>query len=179
MQLAEPRDTHWTRLAWPVGLGALAALAVLVLARAWFAPLGKLVAAYMVTPLAKEAWVALAQPLFGVPAWLAVLALLATESLVILAVLLAFPVEKLAKLAPRIERVEQRVRASPLARRGLAVALAGIIALPFHSGGAILGSLVGRALGLPRLHTYLAVISGIGARFVVVLVAYYGWVALQ
>lgn len=147
---------------------------------AWVLVCAKLVAAYMVTPLAKEAWVALAQPLFGVPAPVAVLLFLAAESCVVLAVLFAFPIEWLAaKFAPRIRRFEERVRASNLARRGLAVALGGVIALPFHSGGAILGSLAGRALGLPRLHTYLAVLGGMATRFLVVLVAYMGWVALR
>lgn len=138
-----------------------------------------LVAAYMVTPIAKEAWVALAPVTFGVPAPLAVVVLLAAESAVVGVVLLAFPAERLARFAPRIDKLTTRVRESRLARRSLGGALALVIALPFHSGGAILGTLAGRALGLPRLTTYAAVIGGIGARFLVVLLAYLGWVALR
>lgn len=140
---------------------------------------GALVAAYMVTPIAKEAWIALAEPAFGVPPALALVVLLGVESIVCVVVLYAFPIDRLAKLAPKIQKFEERVRASRLARRGLGVALAGIIALPFHSGGAILGTLGGRALGLPRLTTYFAVIGGIAIRFLVVMLGYLGWVALR
>lgn len=138
-----------------------------------------LVAAYMVTPVAKEAWIALAPVTFGVAAPVAFVVLLAAEATIVTLVLVAFPAERLARLAPRIERVTTRVRESRLARRSLGGALAVAIALPFHSGGAILGTLGGRAMGLPRVVTFCAVLGGIAARFSVVLLGYLGWIALR
>ncbi|HUR69246.1 MAG TPA: small multi-drug export protein [Candidatus Thermoplasmatota archaeon] len=170
--------SSWWRIVPGLAFAAGIALLVFVAARGWFIPSAKLAVAYFVTPLAKEAWVAAAEPIFGLPAPYAVFLLLCVEASVVLVVLLAFPVERLARFAPKVARFEARVRASRLARRGLALALAAIIALPFHSGGGILGTLAGRALGLPRWHTFFAVLGGIAVRFLVVLAAYEGYLAL-
>lgn len=107
-------------------------------------------------------------------AWL----LLMVDVCVCLFCLRAVPVERLLARFPRVgrrvERLGERVRGSRLARRGLATALWGALVLPFHSGGAIFGTLGGRVLGLPRPAVFAAVVGAVAARFGVVLLATYG-----
>lgn len=135
----------------------------------------KLVLLYLVTPVAKEAWIPLAQMQLGLPAPFAAALLLCVDAAMCLFVIFAVPLEKFTRLVPKVERMGEKVRDSRLARRGLAVALAGVIMLPFHSGGAILGSFAGRLLGLPPGATFAAVVGGVAVRFAVVLAAYEGW----
>lgn len=135
----------------------------------------------MVTPIGKEAWIPLADTQLGLPAAYAALLLLLVDAAVCMFFLDAVPAKTLAARLPRvgrgIARLADRVRDAPAAQRSLAAALALALMLPIHSGGAILGTLGGRSIGLPRVATFLAVTTAVAVRFGVVLLAYEGWLA--
>lgn len=141
-----------------------------------------LVVAYVATPVGKEAWVAAAPIVLGVPALAAAALLLSFEACVCLGVLHLLPIDRVLARFPRLarsrDRLKERILASRLARHGLPVALGGLLALPFHSGGGIAGSATGRAIGLTRPAVFAAVVGAVALRFIVVLSAYYGASAL-
>lgn len=138
-------------------------------------------ALYLVTPLGKELWIPLAPVQFGLPPIYAAGLLLAVDTAVCLFFLLALPFEALLARVPwagrALARLATRVRASRLARRSLAAALALALLVPIHSGGAIFGTLTGRALGLPPAATFAAVVGAVALRFGAVLLALHGYLA--
>lgn len=162
-------------------LAGLAASGILLFAPQWWAASAGLAAAYLVTPLGQEVWLGLGQVLFHLPLALVALLILIVNccvSLVCVAVPLEALVARLPRLGGRIARFEARVRSHRAARRGIAVAVAVLIALPFHSGGAILGSLGARALGLTPGRAFLAVATGVATRLCVATVLVAGGLAL-
>lgn len=154
---------------------AASALAVHLLLPAWWERLAGLVALYVLTPVGKEALIPLAETAMGVPALAAALLFLLVDVAFCLATMLVVPVERLARVARAAERLRVRVSGSRVARRGLAFGLWAVLMLPVHSGGAVLGTLAGRGLGLGRGATFAAVLGATAARFGLVLLAWWGF----
>lgn len=137
-----------------------------------------LVANYLVTPIGQEAWIPLGHEMFGLSyLYIAALLFLVNVS-VVLFFGLGVPVEALVKAIPwigeKVEAFEYRVRETRAARLGVTAALGVVCAVPIHSGGAIIGSMAGRTLGLPRRNVVVGVLAGIGVRFIGALLVVYG-----
>lgn len=191
----EPRDApalaRWVDRAWqwrllpPVGLAAAVAVLVFVFLNPWFVDTVKLVIGYQLTPVGKEVWFAAGTAGLDLPLWYVFAILLLVEASVSLFFALVPPVERLLARLPRIgSRVlewERRIRASRSGQYGLATGLAVLVMLPIHSGGSILGPLVGRSLGLHWYQAYGAVMLGTLVRLAAVaglwgsLAAIFGW----
>ncbi|HEX2022211.1 MAG TPA: small multi-drug export protein [Candidatus Thermoplasmatota archaeon] len=175
---ADAPRASWTAALPAFALAALVAGAVLLLAPERFWPSARLVGLYLVTPLGQEVWLLLAREQFGFGPVYAAGLLLAVNASVCLFFALAVPAERLAARLPfvgrRVARFEAKVRASRSAERSLALALAVLVALPIHSGGAIVGSLAGRLLGLRPPWIVAAVLGAVALRFAAVLAALYG-----
>jgi hypothetical protein len=164
-------------------VAGVTALALFLAAPHLWIPAFKLTLAYLVTPIAKELWLCLGTSQFGLPRPLTALLLILINLSFSLFFALAIPVESLVRKLPRIgrkiARFEERVHGNRYAQRGLSLALFVVVALPIHSGGAILGSLGGRALGLTWWRTVLAVAGANAARVIAAYVIVLGYVGLD
>jgi uncharacterized membrane protein len=163
------------------GLGAAAAVALvvaLVFPSRFLATVGFSLAA-LATPVGQEVWLVLGPQRFHLPLVYVAAILAAINLSLCLFFALAFPIqrlmERLPRLGRRIARFEARVQRSRYAQSGLAVALGVVVALPVHSGGAVLGSLAGRALGISWPRTVAAVLGGILVRLGAAFLIVYGW----
>lgn len=144
-----------------------------------------LVGLYLVTPLGQEAWLAAARATFGLPLWYAAAVLFLVSAVQVLLFGYALRVEsalaRLPRLGERVRLLETRIHDRPSARRGVAASLFLLVVTPFHSGGAIVASLAGRAMGLGSGPTVAAVLGAIAVRFAVALAilaglfAAFGW----
>lgn len=158
------------------------ALAVLLLTPAYFVETVEFALLALVTPIGQELWLVAAPARFGLPLPFVAAILLAMNLSLSLFFALALPMERLIARIPRVgrrvARFEARIRRSRFFRRGVATALAVIVMLPFHSGGAVLGSLAGRSLGLPWRTTVAAVMAGVVVRLGALTAVAYGVLSL-
>lgn len=172
----------WTLPVASLALAALVALAVLLLLPQYWWSSVRLVLLYLVTPAGQEVWIPLGRVAFGLPTALVVALLLGVNASVAL-MACGIPVDaalaRLPRVGARIARFEEKVRKRRAARRSLALALALVVALPIHTGGAILGSFAGRALGLSPWRAFAAVMTGVAVRMLVALAALQGFLALH
>lgn len=125
---------------------------------------------YVVTPVAKEAWVVAAPRVLGVPILLAALVVLAVNAAFSAGALTLLPRSGLvARVAPKVAPLRERLLARRGARGGLAFALALVVALPIHSGGALVGTLAGVEAGLSKPRAFVAVMGGVLLRLAAVV----------
>lgn len=174
--------SRWLMPAASLALAGVVALTILVALPQYWWPSVRLVLAYLVTPVGQEIWLPLGHVEFGLPIPLvAALLLLVNASVALMAC--GLPVEDLLRKVPRVgarvARFGEKVRNHRLARRGLAVALAVVIALPIHTGGAVVGSLAGRFVGLSPMRAFAAVMAGVSIRLLVALLAVQGFAAIH
>lgn len=157
----------------PLATFALGAAALAALKPDHLGQTASLVGLYLVTPLGQEAWLAAARAAFDLPLWYAATVLFLVSAVQALLFGYALRVESLVvripRLGDRVRRLEQRLQEKPAARGGVAASLFLLVVAPFHSGGAIVASLAGRAMGLGSAATVAAVLGAIAVRFTVAL----------
>lgn len=167
------------RLAPSLVLGLAVGLAVLLFYPSIFLRATELVVLYAVTPLGQEAWLILGHNApFSLSYGFVAFLLWSVSAAQVLFVALVLPVDKvmarLGRLGRRVVRFEAKVRASRFASTSLALALAVVVALPIHLGGALVGTFAGRLLGLRWHQTAIAVMAAVTLRFALALLAVLG-----
>ena len=178
-------DGPWLhRIAPPFVSAGVVAAVILLFFNDRFGSSVKLVLGYVFTPVGKEAWLAAGETDLDLPLAYVVVLLWLVEASVALFFALVPPVERilerLPRLGRRVARWEARIHASRSAQYGLGAGLALLVATPIHSGGAILGPVVGRSLGLWWYQAYAAVMVGTTIRFAAVagaIAAFLRWIA--
>ena len=127
--------------------------------------------AYLLTPIGQEAWLITGPTLFQRTVWEILLFLFAIDTAVacffVYGVDPAALVRRFPKVGRRIERFHAKVAQSKLARIGLPLALAVILLMPVHTGGAVIGSITGSTLGLQKPVTLTCVLVPILVRFLI------------
>lgn len=173
VEASEDAQPFLRRLVAPLLLFAIGGLLLALVLPGRLASSAELVGLYLVTPLGQEAWLAAAKAAFHLPLWYGATLLLWVSAVQVLLFGYAIHVEhvlvRLPRLGKKVRRLEDRVRRGKRAKAGVATALFLLVATPFHSGGAIVASLTGRALGLDSRTTVGIVLGGVTVRFVVAL----------
>lgn len=160
------------------GAAAVALAAAALLPRAWWLSTAGLAAAYVTTPVGKEAWIPLAEYVFGLPPWYAGLVVVGINALFCAGALALLRIERIPRLRARVDAFAERITRRGFRRPWMVALLAAAVALPFHSGGAVVGSVAGRLAGLTNLQAAVGVLGGVVVRTAAVVALTYGWLAV-
>lgn len=160
----------------PFAIAALTAAIILILKGDWY-KIGGLMLTYLFTPFGKS--LILATIALGIRVWEIVLTLLFVDMLEAMFIIWNFDLaQKIPFIGRLIVKAEKKAHKSLKEKSWLErwayVGVALFVAIPFLGTGPIIGSIVGKILGLKSLPIWIAVIIGSLIASAIPLAVYFG-----